>query len=156
MEIQKLDCINLKGLQLGFDDGRDKLTDKLLAYQHSSPDPNHGTNRIELKVNPLDDSRLLILEGHHRSFASYVSDETVSGVIYDGPEEIVNPYTKLNFERPLRYHQTAELIGLGTITDLIDEVRFQNYLERLQRLKGGDENIAQVIATLESFWVRIS
>lgn len=154
VEVAQLDCINLHGLKLGLNGKEDRLTDKLLSYQNSTLQPNHGTKIIELRVNPLDDSRFLILEGHHRSFSHYVHNKSISSVVYDSDKEIKDPLPRENFDRSLRYHQSASLLGVGTVQDLMDENAFNKYVEYLQALRSRNGNIAKVIAALETFWSR--
>lgn len=155
--VQRLDCLNLYGLSLGIGGKTDRLADKLLAYQKCpNSKSNHETGRIELRANPLSPQRFLILQGHHRSFASYVHDEPVSGVVYDEDDFIEDVVARENFERGLGYHETAEALGIGTVPKLMDEELFSRYMKRLQTLRDGNREIGKLIRILESFWMMVS
>ncbi len=151
VDVHNLDCIDLEGLRLGIEGKQDSLTSKLLAHSNDQP-----LGRVALRENPLETSRYLLLDGRHRSFASYVFKRRVSGVLYDTQEEIGHPLTRENFGRALMYHETASILGRGTVAELMDEVSFRQYLKHLQRLKSSNQKIEQVIEALQRFWNRIS
>lgn len=152
VDVHNLDCMDLEGLRLGFGGKKDSLTSKLLVHSNNQL----LLERVELRENPLETSRYLVLDGRHRSFASYVFEKEVSGVLYKKREEIGHPLTRENFERGSRYHQTAALLRRGTIPKLMDEDSFRQYLKHLQRLKSSNQKIEQVIDSFQRFWERVS
>lgn len=128
VSVDDLDCINLGGLSFGLN-GVDKLTDKLIHYLYSG-DP---LKPIDLRVNPVDSGRFLLLDGHHRAFSAYLFGSSPLAIVYDSSNEIDNPIARLNWSRAFSFHQTAKFLGRGRVRDLMKIEEYLAYCDMLSR-----------------------
>lgn len=108
-----LECLNLHGLD----------TDKLVSTRAAfDPDAdNHGFPVIDLMVNPKT-GNLLVLDGTHRALVAAENSTTIAGAIWDDPQEIIDPLVKVNFDRGPGFHDTAEILGIGSVAALLSKL----------------------------------
>ena len=156
IEVGQLGCINLSGLSLGLEGRVDKLSRKLVDYHtKGNLSPNHGTGFIETRKNPLNGPEFLIIDGHHRSFSSYVFYEPVEVVVYENADEITDRAKQFDFWKSVGHHQTAMLTGKGMLKDLMTGDLFRQYIQKLKGIKNADPALCDVICVLERFLPRV-
>lgn len=100
-----LGCINLGGLN------KEKL-EKARRKKHQKA--------VDVMENPRRGKgpEFLILDGHHTAYVAQETREKVTVRVWGSDDRPRNPLIRLNLTRAGRLHQTAAIVGRGTIADL--------------------------------------
>lgn len=109
-EILVLECMNLNGVD------RLKLSSARASF--NSRRPNYGLKIVDLRRNPRSGG-LLILDGTHQAIVAVEHRISLATQLWEETDNIVDALVRVNFERGIRFHDTAEMRGFGTIAQLV-------------------------------------